>query len=72
MTIKNLTYIHQLLIENEATRKASLDIVRAARSHAEDNEAANLPDLQRTCEKAWKSYNDALNALRDFEDKEWN
>ena len=72
MTIKNLTYIHQLLIENEATRKAALNIVRDARNQAEDNEAANLLDLQRAYEKAWRAYNDALNARTDFEDKEWN
>ena len=72
MTIKTLTHIHQLMLENESARYSVLRHLSDAKNQAEDNEAPNLADLQKAYSEAWKAYNEALNALRDFEDHDWN
>ena len=71
MTVKTLTYIHQLLIENETRRSKALEIARKARNDAEETGADNLPTLEDLYKIEFKACAEARDALADFEAREW-
>ena len=71
MNFKTLNYIHQLLVEQEARCRKAYEIARDARNEAEDNDAENVEALRAVCEKVRGSWDEAMDALRSFEDKEW-
>ena len=71
MTVKTLTYIHQLLIENEARHHKAVEITRKTRNEAEDTGADNLPTLENAYKATREKWNDALQALAEFETREW-
>lgn len=71
MTIKTLTYIHQLLIEDEARRRKAREIARKAYHEAEDTDADNLPDMEDIYRATGESWNKAHDALAEFEAHEW-
>lgn len=72
MTIKTINYVHDLLIENESKAKFALKITRESRDHAREIEAYNLETLEDLYKKAFGEWRDALAALQEFEEKEWN
>ena len=71
MTIKTLTYIHNLLIDDVKTNTNAKDYARQIAEKAEDEEAPNAQYLRELYNKAFNKYLDACNALQDFEAKEW-
>lgn len=71
MTIKTLTHIHNLLIEEKNRKEKALDIIRKAMYEAEENNAPNLQTLKNTYEKMRESYREADYAFDDFENHEW-
>lgn len=71
MTIKTLTYIHNLLIEDVKTHTNAKDYARQIAEKAEDEEAPNAQYLRELYNKAFNKYRAACNALQDFEAKEW-
>lgn len=71
MTLKTLNYIHQLLIEREAATIKAKKMVYEARAKAEEEEADNYKALCDAADRAWESYKEANDALRDFEDQDW-
>lgn len=71
MTIKTLTYIHQLLIDDAARCRKAHQIATDARNRAEDEEAENLQALEDVRKKTWEHLRKATNALEDFEAQEW-
>lgn len=71
MTIKTLTYIHQLLIDDVARCRRANEIATDARNRAEDEEADNLQTLEEARKKTWEHLRKATNALEDFEAQEW-
>lgn len=71
MTVKTLTYIHQLLIENEARHHKAAEIARKARNEAEEKNLDNLPSMEDLYQVTRKSWDDALRALAEFENREW-
>lgn len=71
MTIKTLTYIHQLLIDDVARCRQANRIATDARNRAEDEEADNLQTLEDVRKKAWEHLSKAVDALADFEAQEW-
>lgn len=71
MTLSTLNYIHQLLIEREAATAKAKKMVYEARDQAEIEDADNYRSLSEACDRAWESYKEANNALRDFEEQDW-
>lgn len=67
MTIKTLNYIHQLLIQEEASRR---DFRKAARKAADDANSHNGP-LAKAADRAYDRWSEAHEALIDFERREW-
>ena len=71
MTIKTLTYIHNLLKEEKEKQyeayKHIRDIVTTARAENQPN-ADYLAELQ---DKAWDTYTQARHALEDFEEQDF-
>lgn len=74
MTIKTLEYIHALLVDHEAA--AHMDY-KAARKLQHEYEESETPDEElvakqkAAAELRMTFHNEALNALRDFEQQEW-
>ncbi len=71
MTLATLNYIHSLLEHEEETRRNAKKLAVQSRDQAEEEGADNDPALRDLVEKARASWNEANNALRDFEAKEW-
>ena len=71
MTIKTLTYIHRLLIEDEAKRHKAKELAREARNEAEEKDLDNLPDLEDLYEVTREHWIEAHNARVEFEAREW-
>lgn len=71
MTIKTLTYIHQLLIENEAKHHNAKELARKARNEAEEKDLDNLPDMEDIYQITRGEWIDAHNARTEFEAREW-
>lgn len=71
MTVKTLTYIHNLLKEEVSKLKDAHTYIKTITTEAKEKEAPNADFLQRQTDKAWSKYIDAMNALEDFENKEW-
>ena len=71
MKLSTLNYIHELLTENVASETKAFEIVRDAFHTAEEDEASNLEELREMYGKVRKSKWDAIEALNDFESKEW-
>ena len=71
MTIKTLTYIHNLLIEDVKTQTAAKDYIRTIADQAEAEEAPNAEYLRKQQQTAFDKYLKAPRALEDFEAKEW-
>lgn len=71
MTIKTLTYIHNLLKEDVNTHANAKDYIRQVADKAEAEEAPNAQYLREQYNKAFNKYCEACNALQDFEAKEW-
>ena len=74
MTIKTLEYIHELLVGQEA---AMHEAYKAARKLQHEYEESETPDEElvakqkAAAELRMTFHNEALNALRDFEQQEW-
>ena len=66
MTIKTLNYIHQLLLQEAETQRATYKQARQADADADYDE-----DLREPMDKAWAAWDKARTALYEFEDKEW-
>lgn len=71
MTIKTLTYIHNLLIEDVKTQTQVKDYIRTVADRAEAEEAPNAEYLREQQRIAFDKYLKASRALEDFEAKEW-
>lgn len=71
MTLATLNYIHSLLEHEEETRRNAKKLAVQSRDQAEEEGAVNVPALRELAEKARASWNEANNALRDFEAQEW-
>lgn len=71
MTIKTLTYIHNLLIEDVKTQTNAKDYTRTIADKAEAEEAPNAEYLRKQQRIAFDKYLKATRALEDFEAKEW-
>lgn len=71
MTIKTLTYIHDLMCEELTKRKDAYNYIREVANKAIDEEAPNAQFLSTQRDTAWQKYIEATNALADFEAKEW-
>ena len=71
MKVKNMRYIHDLLIENERIKRKAKSLVSEARSKAIDEGADNLGSLQKEYEKVYDSWLEAQLALEDFEEQDW-
>lgn len=71
MTLATLNYIHSLLEHEEETRRTAKKLAVQSRDQAEEEGADNVPALREMVEKTRASWNEANNALRDFEAQEW-
>ena len=71
MTIKTLTYIHDLLKEECDKREKANRWMRDLANEAEEQEQPNTQTLKEQSEIAWNKYIEARNALDDFEQKDW-
>ena len=71
MTVSTLTYIHELLKEEVRKCEGALELIRKVYREAVDNEQSNVECLEEQKENARKKYNKALDALTDYEAKEW-
>ncbi len=71
MTLATLNYIHSLLEHEEKTRRNARKLAVRSRDQAEEEGADNVPALRDLVEKAWESWNEASDALRDFEAQDW-
>lgn len=71
MTLATLNYIHSLLEHEEETQRNAKKLAVQARDQAEEEGADNVPALREMVEKTRASWNEANNALRDFEAQEW-
>ena len=71
MTIKTLTYIHNLMIEAEKIARASKDMLLKARNEAEDNGAPDFDSLDREYKKARERWLEADRMLGEFESQEF-
>ena len=71
MTVKTLTYIHRLLIENEDKLHKAKELARKARNEAEEKDLDTLPDMEDIYEVTREKWLDAHNARVEFEAREW-
>lgn len=71
MTLATLNYIHSLLEHEEETQRNAKKLAYKALEKAEEEGADNVPTLRNLVEKTRASWNEANNALRDFEAQEW-
>lgn len=71
MTIKTLTYIHELLKEAEKTSLGAQEVARKARNEAEEKGADNFECLDSVYHKVRESYLKASTALADFEEHDF-
>lgn len=71
MKIKTLSYIHNLLKEEAEKRKEEYLIAATAKKNATDEELENDPSIEAAYKVARNKWNEADNALSDFEDQEW-
>ena len=71
MTIKTLTYIHNLLKEDVQTHENAKAYIREIYFKAQDEEKPNAEYLRKQYENARDKLREAQNALEDFEAKEW-
>lgn len=71
MTIKTLTYIHNLLIENEKKTMGARKTVSQALKKAEEENADNIETLKRVNEETFRAWSKAFDSLKDFEAQEW-
>ena len=71
MTLATLNYIHALLGHEEETRRNAKKLAVQSRDQAEEAGADNVPTLRGLVEKERTAWNEANNALRDFEAQEW-
>ena len=70
MTIKTLTFIHELLIEEEA-KTARIEKWCRESLYAAENEGKPTEELKKEKDMASKFHSEALAALQDFENHEW-
>lgn len=71
MTLATLNFIHSLLEHEEEAQRNAKKLVFQSLEQAEAEGADNIPTLQNLVEKTRTSWNEANNALRDFEAQEW-
>lgn len=71
MTIKTLTYIHELLKEEKDKRYNAYVYIRDCVTKAHCDKQPNADYLEKQQEKAWEEYRKADRALDDFEDQEF-
>ena len=71
MTIKTLTFIHDLLKEENQTRHNAYHYIRNLANKAVEEEAPNAEYLKKQADDAWLKHIEAVKALDDFEEKEW-
>lgn len=71
MTIKTLTFIHNLLKEEAAKREDAKKWILERYYEATENNAPNAETLRTQYNVAKEKYYEATNALEDFEQKEW-
>lgn len=71
MTIKTLTYIHDLLKEEADKREKAYKWMRDIANAAEEQDQPNKDELKKQVEIARHKRFEAENALADFESKEW-
>lgn len=71
MTIKTLTYIHNLLKEDVQTQENAKEYIREVYNKALEEEKENAPFLRKQYETQRQKLREAENALEDFEAKEW-
>ncbi len=71
MTIKTLTFIHSLLIEEESEKAAELRRLHDVKELAEDMDADNLGAIQDGYNLVHEQWSNALAALVEFEEHEW-
>lgn len=71
MTIKTLTFIHDLLKEDVHIKKEAHNHMRDIVTTARANNQPNADFLAEQQNKAWNKYLEANRALEDFEEKEW-
>ena len=77
MTVKTLTYIHSLLIKEEANAQLKVkwirDIYYAAETALENGEGSqsDVESKKQQYEQARDDSMTAYHALRDFESREW-
>lgn len=70
MTIKTLTFIHQLLIEEEA-KTARIEKWIREQLYAAEDEGKPTEQLTKDKEFAFKNHSQAFDALHEFESHEW-
>lgn len=70
MTIKTLTFIHQLLIEEEA-KTSRIEKWTREQLYAAEDEGKPTEELTKDKDRAFKHHSEALAALQDFENHEW-
>jgi outer membrane protein TolC len=77
MTIKTLSYIHSLLIKEEASTQKKVEWLREIYYAAEtalengDGSKADMESKKQQYEQARDDNMTAYHALRDFESQEW-
>lgn len=71
MTIKTLTFIHDLLTEETEKRRLANKWISEIYQKAVDEDAPNVQTLEEQKETAWNKYFEASRALDEFEQKEW-
>lgn len=74
MTIKTMEYIHRLLIEEEAKTNEVYKAARKLQHEYEESEAADktlAKEQEAAADEYMKIHIAALNALEDFEGRDW-
>lgn len=71
MTIKTLTHIHKLLVEEKEKTYNAYIYIRDLSTAAYSDNKPNADFLSQQKDKAWEAYRAADRALDDFEEKEW-
>ena len=71
MNIETLTYIHELMKKEVVTRLNARNYIANLASKAEEENASNAQTLRNQHTVAIQKHFDAVNALEDFEAKEW-
>ena len=71
MTIKDLMFIHSLLMEEAIKRENAKNLLKELVYQAEENKAENYKELKKEYEIAKENYNKAYNVLQNFKAEEW-